>query len=320
MSEIRRRYGEIDSLKGFAIFLVVLGHAIIYFPINLHEVPWCEVLFKMLSGIHMPLFFTISGFCFSYRGKYWDFIFKKIKRLLIPYFAFNLLDLIPRAFLPQLVNRPQSIVESVKDILLYGGEYWFLMTLFVLFAVYPAIYRWQAGSKHRRLLTTVFFVLLAIIRIPTEVFTLSLASGYLFFFHLGVLLKTSDVRIFEFKLSKSRKLLPVGAAGLWIALLFSPWATELEILVSLLGVIACYFLTKLKLFNGIFERFGKFSLQLYLLNGFLLVISRTVICRVTADPAAIIAFNMLVDFVLSYLAIKYICNRFKLLRVLMGIE
>ena len=93
MSEVRKRYKEIDSLKGFAIFLVVLGHAIIYFPVNLHEVPWCEVLFTMLSGIHMPLFFAISGFCFSYRGKYWDFLFKKIKRLVFHDIVRSLRDL-----------------------------------------------------------------------------------------------------------------------------------------------------------------------------------------------------------------------------------
>ena len=71
---------------------------------------------------------------------------------------------------------------------------------------------------------------------------------------------------------------------------------------------------------SIFERFGKFSLQLYLLNGFLLVISRTIICRITAVPVAIIAFNMLVDFILAYLAIKYVCNRVKLFKVMMGME
>ena len=139
MPGTRKHFREIDSLKGFAIFLVVLGHAIIYFPIDLHQVPWCEVLFKMLSGVHMPLFFAISGYCFSCRGNYRDFISKKARRILLPYFVFNLLDLIPRAVLPQFVNRPQSMAESIKDILLYGGAYWFLFTLFIIFAFYPLI-------------------------------------------------------------------------------------------------------------------------------------------------------------------------------------
>ena len=320
MTTARRHYREIDSLKGFAIFLVVLGHAIIYFPIDLHQIPWCEILFKMLSGVHMPLFFTISGFCFSYRGGYGDFLFKKFKRILLPYFLFNLLDLVPRAMLPQLVNRPQSMMESVVDILLYGGAYWFLFTLFIIFAFYPLIYKWQAKSKGRQVVTAVLCLLLAIVRIRTEVLTLHLISGYLFYFNLGVLLKLNDIRIFEYKLPKGGKLWPIGVTVLWLLLLFSPWASQLEVFVSLLGVIVCYYLARLELFNDIFERFGKFSLQLYLLNGFLLVISRTIICRISADPTAIIGFNMLVDFILAYLAIKYICNRFKFIRVMMGME
>ena len=319
MVKERKIYKEIDSLKGFAIFLVVLAHAIIYFPVNLHEVPWCNVVFNMVSGVHMPLFFAVSGFCFSYRGNYRDFLLKKAQRLLVPYFVFNLLDLVPRALVPQLVNRPQSMLESVQDILLYGGAYWFLYTLFVIFAFYPVIYKWQAKSGRRRMIVTVLCLVLSLVRIPAEIFTLRLISGYLFFFNLGVQLKMSDIRIFEYKLTKGWKLLPIPVAALWLLLLFSPWASALEVFVSLLSVIVCYFISRWKLFQNVFERFGKFSMQIYLLNGFLLVISRVIICRFTANPAAIVCFNVLVDFGFAYLGIKYICNRFRIFRVLMGI-
>lgn len=320
MSDVKKHYREIDSLKGFAIFLVVLAHAIIYFPVNLHEVPWCGVLFKLVSGIHMPLFFAISGFCFSYRGNYWKFLSKKAKRLLLPYFVFNLLDLVPRALLPQFVNRPQGIDESVKDILVYGGAYWFLFTLFIIFAFYPLIYKWQAKSHRRQTISAICCLVLAVVRIPTEAFTLHLVSGYLFFFNLGVLLKMKDVKIFEYQLLEGRKYLPFAVAVLWLALLFSPWASQLEVFVSLLGVMVCYFVARLNLFTRIFERFGKFTLQLYLLNGFTLVFSRIIICRFTANPAIIVCFNMFIDFYVTYLGIKYICYRFKFFRILMGME
>ena len=320
MPNTRKHYREIDSLKGFAIFMVVLAHAIIYFPVNLHEVPWCEAVFQMISGLHMPLFFAISGFCFSFRGSYRDFLAKKFKRILLPYYVFNLIALVPRAVLPQLVNRPQSVTESLIDILLYGGEYWFLLTLFLIFAFYPVIYKWQAQSRQRQIVVAALCLLLSLVRIKTEVLTLHLISGYLFYFNLGVLLKLNKIQIFEYKWLEGRKLLPLGVAAVWGLLVLSPWAGQLEVFVSLLGVIVCYFLARAKVFNDIFERFGKFSLQIYLLNGFLLVISRTIICRFTADPTAIICFNMLVDLVLAYVGIKYICNRVKLFKVLMGME
>ena len=41
----KKRYLEVDSLKGFAMFLVILGHGIIVFPIDLHKLyPWCDIL------------------------------------------------------------------------------------------------------------------------------------------------------------------------------------------------------------------------------------------------------------------------------------
>ena len=59
-------FEQIDALKGIAIFLVVLGHGIIFYPVDLHQNVVCESIFRWLSSVHMPLFFLISGFCFSF--------------------------------------------------------------------------------------------------------------------------------------------------------------------------------------------------------------------------------------------------------------
>ena len=72
-------FEQIDALKGIAIFLVVLGHGIIFYPVDLHQNVVCESIFRWLSSVHMPLFFLISGFCFSFKGNYKSFIWKKIK-------------------------------------------------------------------------------------------------------------------------------------------------------------------------------------------------------------------------------------------------
>ena len=58
----KQRIKEIDIMRGIAIFLVLLGHAIIVFPINLHETPWRNVLYTWVCSVHVPLFFLISGF------------------------------------------------------------------------------------------------------------------------------------------------------------------------------------------------------------------------------------------------------------------
>lgn len=319
MNTGKKYYMEIDALKGFAIFLVVLGHAIIQYPINLHNNEYCLSLFKFLSSVHMPLFFLISGFCFSYHGNYKDFILKKVKRLVVPYVIFNILDIIPRQILSQFVNRPQSIVVSVKGMLLNGGEYWFLYTLFIIFLIYPAIYKWQIKSRTRMVVVMIILFVLAIVEIRISIFRLSSVKYYLLFFNIGVLLKVINIKIFDFKFSKIYMLIPLGLVVIWGLLLFSPLKNYFSILIALIGIVTCYFLTQFNIFNKVFERFGKFSLQLYLLNGFLLVISRAIICKITDMPFVIIIFNMAIDFVLSYVIIKYICNRVSILRKVMGI-
>ena len=67
---MKKYYEDIDILKGIAIILVIIGHAVILFPINLHEITWCNNIFKFVSISHMPLFFLISGFCYSYANDY----------------------------------------------------------------------------------------------------------------------------------------------------------------------------------------------------------------------------------------------------------
>lgn len=48
----------LDVLKGFAIFLVVMGHAIQYNQVDFDTNP----VFRFIYSFHMPLFMFVSGF------------------------------------------------------------------------------------------------------------------------------------------------------------------------------------------------------------------------------------------------------------------
>lgn len=116
-----KHYREIDILRGIAIIMVFLGHAVIVYPINLENVAWCRGLVAFISAVHMPLFFIVAGFCFHRKSTYVDMVQKKIQRLLIPYTAFNLMDMCCRLAFSKLVNRPCGIRESLIKIVLHGG-------------------------------------------------------------------------------------------------------------------------------------------------------------------------------------------------------
>lgn len=68
------RRDDITNVRALAIFLVVLGHSIIlyssawgYYPTEQKSILLDNLKF-LINGIQMPLFFSLSGFCFYGAG------------------------------------------------------------------------------------------------------------------------------------------------------------------------------------------------------------------------------------------------------------
>ena len=99
--------------------------------------------------------------------------------------------------------------------------------------------------------------------------------------------------------------------------------TSLILLEALLDILACVMLTLTlpKVFRR-FEKYNPFSLSLYLLNGYFLVISRTLSNKVLgiSDPLLIILINVLIDFYVSYLLIRHLLSRIPFLRIAIGLS
>lgn len=326
----KKHYAEIDILKGIAITMVILGHSVIRYPINLHEVTWTKAVYDWVETMHMPLFFMISGFCYSYKGNYGTFIKKKVQRILIPYVIFNLIDCVPRAFLGFIVNRPKPIGESIKSMLLYGGEYWFLYALMVIFLIFPLIEK-IAKNKYGLLCLIIGSCVLKFVPNLPNTFLIWRIVYFFFYFIAGYAMK----QFFDIEKTASwimqHKLVCILIMGLLIVfqVIFIPvYVTDYNqiygIVLAVVGIVLCYSITVLikeKHFSSLLSGFGIYSLQLYLLNGFLLVISRTLVVTVLGctTPSVILMVNMLVDLLLSYLIIKYVAARFQFTRTLFGI-
>lgn len=326
----KKYFEEVDILKGIAIAMVILGHAVIRYPVNLHEVGWTKAIYDWVETMHMPLFFLVSGFCFSYQGNYAEFIVKKVKRILIPYIAFNLIDCVPRAALSFLVNRPKSIGESIYSIIFLGGEYWFLYVLFFIFVIFPFISCFVKKTKAKWILVLVCAALKFVPDLP-EYFLIYRLVYHLFYFVVGFAMK--DV----FSVSRTSEWIKVHkpVSIVWLLLicicqifLIPLYVTDynqiLGIFLAGIGIIFCYLLTVLvkeRHIRNLFCEFGKYSLQLYLLNGFMLVFSRTLVVNVVGitNPMVILSVNMFFDLFVSYLIIKYVIARTKVLSKISGI-
>ena len=85
----------IDRFKGILIFLVVLGHVIGggYHIADQSSQTILGSIFKVIYLFHMPAFFFLSGFTFA-DSNGWQWYTRKIKRLIVPYFAFGIISIV----------------------------------------------------------------------------------------------------------------------------------------------------------------------------------------------------------------------------------
>ena len=142
------RIGYIDAAKGFGIFLIVLGHVTRYEP-----------LVGFLYSFHVPVFFIVSGAFFK-SVPFADFVRKKLRTLVIPYFVFAALStlywlIIERRFRDGSVS-PLSVVANVffmsggPDVYAQNAALWFLPALFVaeiLFYWMDAAAKYNPGAR-----------------------------------------------------------------------------------------------------------------------------------------------------------------------------
>lgn len=120
----KQRIEGIDLCKALGICLVVLGHFL-----------ETDSLLKIcIYSFHVPLFFVLSGYTQNENSDFSEFLIRKIKTLLIPYFIYFILSL------PYyLITKTQvSLITLLKRFFMTNGRViwnsplWFLPILFVI--------------------------------------------------------------------------------------------------------------------------------------------------------------------------------------------
>lgn len=137
-SSDNKRIACIDFAKIIGIYCVVLAHT----QLDKQLQNWIYVF-------HMPLFFFISGFLFSYgRNKsFGSFVRKRLRQLMLPYAVINILTYVFWLFVGRHVGADsnsdipiwQPIVGAVfcyGDLMIHNIPLWFLQCLFIIEVVY----------------------------------------------------------------------------------------------------------------------------------------------------------------------------------------
>lgn len=215
----------IDSIKGIAIILVVIGHA--YAP-----------FLNFISLFHMAVFFIVSGYCWN-SNKVQNFkdlkeYFKrKIKTLYIPFVLFNGICVILNNFFikinfytsntdlllwkndPTIVSKfletktTLGIIETIKALIKvltfsgetqFGGATWFFRTLFIV-TIFHAIFEYIL-KKNKKVRYVLFVIINAICIIFTQIISQynikmhfglqNVFSAYIMY-SIGIILKNRNI-------------------------------------------------------------------------------------------------------------------------------
>lgn len=114
----KKRYENIDFMKGVCILLVVATHL---------DLP--VLSYASFSLFRMPLYYFLSGIFFSRYDGFKKFLIKKTNNLLIPYLFFSLFTLV--AILVFYFRKDWSFEEAyIESGPLHNGPIWFLVSLF----------------------------------------------------------------------------------------------------------------------------------------------------------------------------------------------
>lgn len=178
-----KRLLYIDYAKAIAIILVVVGH---YYP-DIHPL-WYEQMRTVIYGFHMPLFMFTSGFIYTATiryEKYISFLHRKIRRLMIPYFAVSTL-IITIKLLTQnnsYVENPATAISYLRMLYLPEAGYytWFIWALWWMFVITPCF-----DTKRKRLGLLMLGIILYFLPFSfPEFFCLNEFKRFLIFFCLG---------------------------------------------------------------------------------------------------------------------------------------
>ncbi|MBR3242422.1 MAG: acyltransferase [Parasporobacterium sp.] len=326
-----KRIPYIDSLKGFAILCVVLGHIANGHMWDPEADPAYFVIYNVIYSFHMPLFIMLSGYVFrkscfepgtgTVRK---EKTASQILNLTILYFLWSILLGLFKIIFGGFVNNPITWITlcliPVQPIQLY----WYLFVLIVYYVVFGIL---NAGRVRPSIMLPVTFCLAVLSTWipPNLVFDVKRVLYYAFFFAFGFSLDFLEKRFREKVSSPWRALLLLAFFVIAVILCIVFWNPAVflhdRMLVNVLaglaislGLYACFqkwfWLGK----NRFLIYLGKRCLEIYLLHTFLLSASRVLLEKLHLQSTFIMILAEFAAGVFLPLLISFICRKIHIYR------
>ena len=143
------RISWIDMAKGYGTILVIYAHLGV------------GPLWTWIYSFHLPLFFFLSGYVFNTKHNLKDFLFKKMKSIVIPYFCLGIPMYLFRETYTLLIAGNFSLAEACyhfKQLLLQQRFWtlWFIACLFCLNIAFYAIAKLFRNEWQIALISVIF--------------------------------------------------------------------------------------------------------------------------------------------------------------------
>jgi len=282
---------QIDTLKGLAILLVVIGHAIQSSTNSFDN----NLIFRYIYSFHMPLFMFLSGYV-TY-GKEIN-LTKKFTSLVIPFVSWYLIGyVLAILFVPSSESFWQYIIKWIMS---PDWGLWFLWAIFLNTIITKLVIYFVNPKSTYSDIVGMLIACILVNQIPTGLFGVGIIKWQLIFFGLGylapkyylVLLQKTWIKLFSVGLFIvlgyfwRRTEAPYEWSYFinWINPHNLPFLSSIllylyTILVPVTGILAAFSVTSLKLFTPIsysLSWLGQRSFEVYVTHQkFLIVLGTT---------------------------------------------
>lgn len=209
----------VDSIKGWLILLVILGHAIQY---SIGSDCYTNRFWNIIYSFHMPAFMAVSGYLSYRKNKPLGGIVRRFKQLVVPFVLWTLV---------WIALKDQLTCNTFFDYIIYPDHgLWFLWVLFLINVVFAWGCKISDAFRVRQdiiLLGLCMFFIFLMVLFDIRIFGFQLLAYYLIFYSFGHFLHK-----YEKKIVTSSNCVIIILAMIWLVL---AWFWQMHDLPSFLS-------------------------------------------------------------------------------------
>lgn len=275
---------SIETLRGIAILLVVVGHVIGSSPSGGMKIEFPHPLryvYLWIDYIQMPLFTAIAGWVYALKPfsaslSFGKFAKQKALRLLVPMATVGTLYFLVQYLMPG-TNQKGDLSQLWRIYVFPYTIYWYLPSLFLIFMMQWWVDKWRWMDNCCKWGVCLFVALLLchverylLSREIPNLFSFKGAFNQFPYFMIGVGVQRFAVSLYNIKL----RIMYAAGAVIGIALLQFEWKLSLtgvlwyELLQPFWVFATLMFLLRLHWYNVFLSWLGGYAYSIYLFHGF----------------------------------------------------